>query len=119
MAARRADKSAAAARRRQVCAVQSRRGLRKHDGLGERFWFSPCKGGGKTASTGMPPIRNQKSESENPKPLTLYTSALTAAQAAKLRALLEDEGYKFEPKPYTLYYAVKDKLNVAVYEKGP
>ena len=67
----------------------------------------------------MPPIENQKSEIESPKPLTLYTSALTSAQAAKLRVLLEDGGYKFEPKPYTLYYAVKDKLNVAVYEKGP
>ena len=53
------------------------------------------------------------------KPLTLYTSPLSSAQAAKLRALLEADGYKFEPKPYTLYYAVKDKLNVAVYEKGP
>ena len=57
--------------------------------------------------------------SENEKPLTLYTSPLTPAQAGKLRALLEADGYKFEPKPYTLYYAVKDKLNVAVYEKGP
>ena len=56
---------------------------------------------------------------ENPKPLTLYTSPLTAAQAVKLRALLEADDYKFEPKPYTLYYAVKEKLNVAVYEKGP
>ena len=53
------------------------------------------------------------------KPLTLYTSPLTAEQAAKLRTLLETDGYQFEPKPYTLYYAAKDKLNVAVYEKGP
>jgi ribonuclease HIII len=57
--------------------------------------------------------------SENEKPLTLYTSPLTAAQAEKLRAILVADGYKFEPKPYTLYYAAKDKLNVAVYEKGP
>jgi ribonuclease HIII len=56
---------------------------------------------------------------ENEKPLTLYTSPLTPEQAAKLRTLLVADGYKFEPKPYTLYYAVKDKLNVAVYEKGP
>lgn len=55
----------------------------------------------------------------NPKPLTLFTSPLTPEQAAKLRALLEADGYKFEPKPYTLYYATKEKLNVAVYEKGP
>jgi len=56
---------------------------------------------------------------ENEKPLTLYTSPLTTAQAEKLRAILVADGYKFEPKPYTLYYAAKDKLNVAVYEKGP
>jgi ribonuclease HIII len=55
----------------------------------------------------------------NEKPLTLYTAPLTAEQAAKLRALLEADGYRFEPKPYTLFYASKDKLNVAVYEKGP
>ncbi len=37
----------------------------------------------------------------------------------KLRAILEEDGYRFEQKPYTLYYASKEKLNVAVYEKGP
>ena len=55
----------------------------------------------------------------NEKPLTLYTSPLTPEQAAKLRTILVESGYKFEPKPYTLYYATKDRLNVAVYEKGP
>jgi len=44
---------------------------------------------------------------------------LQPEQAAKLRRLLEDDNFKFEPKPYTLYYATKEKLNVAVYEKGP
>ena len=53
------------------------------------------------------------------KSLTLYTAPLTSAQAAKLRALLEDDNWEFEPKPYTLYYAKKGKVNVAVYEKGP
>ncbi len=67
----------------------------------------------------MPSFQNQNSEPAEPKPITLYTAPLSAAQAGKLRALLEAEGYKFEPKPYTLYYASKDKLNVAVYEKGP
>lgn len=55
----------------------------------------------------------------NEKPITLYTSPLTPEQAAKLKRILEEDGYRFEPKPYTLYYGVKDKLNVAVYEKGP
>jgi len=53
------------------------------------------------------------------KGLTLYTAPLTAAQAAKLRKLLEDDAWEFEPKPYTLYYGRKGKVNVAVYEKGP
>ena len=37
----------------------------------------------------------------------------------KLRKLLEEDGWEFEPKPYTLYYGKKGKVNVAVYEKGP
>ena len=53
------------------------------------------------------------------KGLTLYTAALTTAQAAKLRKLLEADDWAFEPKPYTLFYAKKAKVNVAVYEKGP
>lgn len=53
------------------------------------------------------------------KGLTLYTAPLTAAQAAKLRKLLEEDNWEFEPKPYTLYYGRKGKVNVAVYEKGP
>lgn len=68
----------------------------------------------------MPSTRKpQSAPSDSPKPLTLYTAPLTPEQAKKLRALLEADGYDFEPKPYTLYYAVKDRLNVAVYEKGP
>jgi ribonuclease HIII len=51
--------------------------------------------------------------------LTSHTAPLTAAQAARLRELLEERGYDFEPKPHTLYAAKKGKLHVAVYEKGP
>lgn len=50
---------------------------------------------------------------------TLYTSPLTPDQASRLKALLEAEEYRFEPRPYTLFFAQKDKLTVAVYEKGP
>ena len=67
----------------------------------------------------MPPIPNRNSDAGNPKPITLYTAALTSDQAKKLRTLLEADDFRFEPKPYTLYYASKDKLNVAVYKKGP
>jgi len=53
------------------------------------------------------------------KGITLYNTPLTAEQAGKLKLVLQEEGYKFEPRPYTLYFAQKDKLTIAVYEKGP
>jgi ribonuclease HIII len=48
-----------------------------------------------------------------------YTHALTKDQAAKLRNLLADSGFQFSAKEYTLFFAQKNKLSVAVYEKGP
>src|SRR5438128_6748937 len=48
-----------------------------------------------------------------------YTHPLSTDQAAKLRALLHDLGFVFAPKPYTLFFAQKNKLSIAVYEKGP
>src|SRR5881296_1431861 len=48
-----------------------------------------------------------------------YTHALTKDQATKLRALLEELGFEFSPKEYMLFFAQKNKLSVAVYEKGP
>src|SRR5438105_14864195 len=48
-----------------------------------------------------------------------YTQLLTKDQAKKLRSLLDDVGFDFSPKPYTLFFAQKNKLSVAVYEKGP
>ena len=52
-------------------------------------------------------------------PLTTYTAPLTAEQVTALRKLLENAGFEFSPKPYTIYYAQKNKLSAAVYEKGP
>ncbi len=48
-----------------------------------------------------------------------YTHALTKEQAIKLRALLEGLGFEFSPKEWTIFFAQKNKLSVAVYEKGP
>jgi ribonuclease HIII len=48
-----------------------------------------------------------------------YTHPLTSEQVTKLRALLGDIGFEFSPKPYTIFFAQKNKLSVAVYEKGP
>jgi ribonuclease HIII len=50
---------------------------------------------------------------------TSHTAILTAAQAARLREVLEEDGYEFQPKPHTLFAASRGKLSVAVYEKGP
>src|SRR5437764_6607107 len=48
-----------------------------------------------------------------------YTQPLTNEQATKLRALLTELGFEFSPKQYTIFFAQKNKLSVAVYEKGP
>ena len=51
--------------------------------------------------------------------MNAYTHALTSEQATKLRVLLEETGFQFTPKDYTIFFAQKNKLSVAVYEKGP
>jgi len=48
-----------------------------------------------------------------------YTHPLSPEQANRLRALLDELGFEFWPKQYTLFFAQKNKLSVAVYEKGP
>ena len=48
-----------------------------------------------------------------------YMHLLSADQASQLRTLLKELGFEFSPKPYTLFFAQKNKLSVAVYEKGP
>ena len=51
--------------------------------------------------------------------MTSYTHPLTTEQAEKLRGLLRDLRFEFAERPYTLFFAQKNKLSVAVYEKGP
>src|SRR5882762_10007837 len=48
-----------------------------------------------------------------------YTHPLTNDQVAKLRTLLEELGFKFAPKEWTIFFGQKNKLSVAVYQKGP
>ncbi len=50
---------------------------------------------------------------------TSHTSPLSPEQAGILRQILDEQGFDFVEKPYTLYAAKKGKLSVAVYEKGP
>lgn len=51
--------------------------------------------------------------------MTSHTAPLTLSQADVLRKILEEDGYEFFAKGYTLYAAKKGKLNIAVYQKGP
>ncbi len=51
--------------------------------------------------------------------MTTYTKPLTLDQVESLRAALITQNFDFEEKPYTHYAARKDKLTVAVYQKGP
>src|SRR5437660_9852893 len=48
-----------------------------------------------------------------------YTQPLISEQAMKLREVLDELGFEFSPKQYTIFFAQKNKLSVAVYEKGP
>ena len=48
-----------------------------------------------------------------------FTAPLNQEQVTKLRSLLSDLSFEFSPKPYTIFFAQKNKLSVAVYEKGP
>lgn len=48
-----------------------------------------------------------------------YTHPLSSEQVEKLRARLQERGFQFSAKPYTIFFAQKEKLSVAVYEKGP
>jgi len=52
---------------------------------------------------------------EEKKPLTLYTTDFSTEQAATLREILRRENWEFSAKPYTLFFAQKNKLTAAVY----
>jgi ribonuclease HIII len=53
------------------------------------------------------------------RPVNSYTIAIQHSQAEALRKLLQDQGFEFVERPYTIFFAQKAKLSVAVYEKGP
>lgn len=94
----------------------------------------PCKQGGPSRTDpgwwgrGFPLLlvhmgrvghRDRNSKDRVPSPLHSKTYPLTPEQASKLRLVLEERGFEFSAKPHTLYAASKDKLSIAVYEKGP
>jgi Ribonuclease HIII len=48
-----------------------------------------------------------------------YTHLLSPEQVRKLRAFARGVRFEFAPKEWTIFFAQKNKLSVAVYEKGP
>ena len=48
-----------------------------------------------------------------------YTHPLSVEQVKALRALIDELGFEFSPKEYTIFFGQKNKLSIAVYEKGP
>ncbi len=52
-------------------------------------------------------------------PMTSHTAPLTPSQVTRLRSVLEEKGFEFVSKQYTIFAAKKGKLNISVYEKGP
>jgi ribonuclease HIII len=52
-------------------------------------------------------------------PVNSYTIAIQPSQAEALKDLLKDQGFEFIDRPYTIFFAQKAKLSIAVYEKGP
>ena len=53
------------------------------------------------------------------RPLQSYTVLLTQPQASALQKLLEGAGFEFSTRPYTIFFAQKNNLSVALYQKGP
>ncbi|MGI8602358.1 MAG: ribonuclease HIII [Verrucomicrobiales bacterium] len=53
------------------------------------------------------------------KPVVSYTRPLTQEQASLLREILARDGFAFSEREHTAFFASKDKVNVAVYPKGP
>lgn len=51
--------------------------------------------------------------------LTTYTAEIRESDVARLREILQRDGFEFQQKPYAYFGARKGKLNVTVYEKGP
>ena len=50
---------------------------------------------------------------------TTYTAALTPQQAEELETILKQEGFAFSQRPHTQTFGQREKLTVAIYEKGP
>jgi ribonuclease HIII len=54
-----------------------------------------------------------------PPPKTIHTCPLSLEQVQKLRTILISRGWEFQVRPYMHFFAQRDKLSVAAYEKGP
>jgi hypothetical protein len=79
--------------------------------------------GGLDAQTRRPGLREtpcfQRGSVASFAPVNSYSIAITPLQAEALRTLLKGQGFEFSDRPYTIFFAQKAKLSIAVYEKGP
>lgn len=51
-------------------------------------------------------------------PLSSYTTTLTDTQAGRLRAYLDEQGFRMRTVPYARFAGERDKVNVVFYESG-
>src|ERR1700733_13791872 len=77
------------------------------------FMFSPQK----IPLICIPNSVNSVKNPPMPEPAS-FTFKIDSAQAAKLRAILEEKGFTFREVPYTLYGAQKQKLTINAYTSG-
>jgi ribonuclease HIII len=66
-----------------------------------------------------PKLRDFQSKLSHAQKVNSYSAALTPEQTERLRALLLEQNFEFKERPYMIFFAQKDKLTIAVFEKGP
>ena len=64
-------------------------------------------------------LRDFQSKLSHGQRVNSYSTALTPEQTERLRALLLEQNFEFNERPYMIFFAQKGKLTIAVFEKGP
>src|SRR5258708_18477662 len=64
-------------------------------------------------------LRDFQSKLSHGQRVNSYSAALTPEQTERLRALLLEQNFEFNERPYMIFFAQKGKLTIAVFEKGP
>jgi ribonuclease HIII len=64
-------------------------------------------------------LRDFQTKLSHAQKVNSYSAALTPEQTERLRALLLEQNFEFNERPYMIFFAQKGKLTIAVFEKGP